>query len=46
MVFPSVIPKNAPAFAISDVLITAGFMALFVLSRRWFFDRYKPTANI
>jgi hypothetical protein len=46
VVFPSVLPRTAPAFAFTDILITAGFMALFVLSRRWFFDRYKPTANI
>jgi hypothetical protein len=43
-VFPSVFPKGAPAFGLRDVLITAGFMALFVLSRRWFFERYRPTA--
>src|SRR6185369_6285818 len=32
VVFPSVLPKTAPAFAFTDILITAGFMALFVLS--------------
>jgi hypothetical protein len=46
VVFPSVIPRGAPNFVVSDVLVTAGFMALFFLSRRWFFERYKPTANI
>jgi Ni/Fe-hydrogenase subunit HybB-like protein len=46
VVFPSVFPKGAPSLGLRDILITAGFMALFVLSRRWFFDRYKPTANI
>jgi hypothetical protein len=46
VVFPSVFAKGAPSFGLRDVLITAGFMALFVLSRRWFFDRYRPTANI
>jgi hypothetical protein len=46
VVFPSVLPKVTPSFGLSDVLITAGFMALFVLSRRWFCERYQPTANI
>lgn len=46
VVFPSVFPKGAPSVGLRDVLITAGFLALFVLSRRWFFDRYRPTANI
>jgi hypothetical protein len=46
VVFPSVLPGAVPSFGLSDVLVTAGFMALFVLSRRWFFDRYKPTAGI
>jgi Ni/Fe-hydrogenase subunit HybB-like protein len=44
VVFPSVFPKGAPSLGLRDVLITAGFMALFLLSRRWFFDRYRPTA--
>ena len=46
VVFPSVIPRGAPNFGVSDVLITAGFLSLFVLSRRWFFEKYKPTANM
>jgi Ni/Fe-hydrogenase subunit HybB-like protein len=46
VVFPSVFPKGAPSVGLRDVLITAGFLALFVLSRRWFFNRYKPTANV
>src|SRR5262245_5095088 len=46
VVFPSVFPKGAPSLGLRDLLITAGFMSLFILSRRWFFDRYKPTANI
>jgi len=41
VVFPSVLPKVAPSFGLRDILITAGFMALFILSRRWFVDRYK-----
>jgi Ni/Fe-hydrogenase subunit HybB-like protein len=46
VVFPSVFPKGAPSFGLRDVLVTGGFMGLFVLSRRWFFDRYKPTADV
>lgn len=44
-IVPSVFPKGAPSFGLRDVLITAGFMALFVLSRRWFFDRFRPTES-
>ena len=46
VVFPSVIAKGTPNFALSDVLITAGFLALFALGRRWFFARYRPTADL
>jgi hypothetical protein len=46
VVFPSVIAKGSPNFALSDVLITAGFLALFALGRRWFFARYRPTADL
>src|SRR6266478_787499 len=41
VVFPSVLVKGTPNFAVSDVLITAGFLALFALGRRWFFARYR-----
>ena len=46
VVFPSVISKGAPNFGMSDVFITAGFLALFALSRRWFVKRFKPTENM
>ena len=46
VVFPSALPKVVPNFGLSDVLITGGFMALFMLSRRWFFERYKPTVGV
>jgi hypothetical protein len=29
-----------------DVLITAGFLSLFVLSRRVFLERFKPVLNL
>jgi hypothetical protein len=41
-----VIAKGSPNFALSDVLITTGFLALFALGRRWFFARYRPTADL
>ena len=31
--------------ALRDLAITVGFLALFVLSRRWFFARFKPVLN-
>jgi Ni/Fe-hydrogenase subunit HybB-like protein len=46
VVFPSVISKGAPNFGVGDVLITAGFLALFALSRRWFVEKFRPTENI
>jgi hypothetical protein len=46
VVFPSALPKVVPSFGLRDLLITAGFMGLFVLSRRWFFERYRPTADL
>jgi hypothetical protein len=46
VVFPSVIPRGMANFALSDVLITAGFLALFALGRRWFFAKYRPTADL
>jgi len=46
VVFPSVAPTGGMPFALRDILITAGFFALFVLSRRWFFTRFKPILNL
>jgi hypothetical protein len=45
VVFPSVSPKAGLPFGASDVAITAGFLALFVLCRRWFFSQFKPVIN-
>jgi hypothetical protein len=42
VILPSVAPRGGLGFGLRDILITAGFLALFVLSRRWFFDRYQP----
>ena len=41
VIFPSVTPHTGLPFGIREVLVTAGFFALFVLSRRWFFARYR-----
>jgi hypothetical protein len=46
VVFPSVIEPGAPNFLVSDVFVTAGFLALFVLARNWFLARYRPTADL
>jgi hypothetical protein len=46
VVFPTVSPANRLPFGILDFLVTAGFLALFVLSRRWFMTRFKPVLNL
>ncbi len=46
VVFPSVSANARLPFGIRDLAITAGFLALFVLSRRWFFNRFKPVLNL
>jgi hypothetical protein len=45
LVFPSVMRDNA-FLGWGDVLITAGFLSLFVLSRRVFLERFKPVLNL
>ena len=46
VVFPSVSPSARLPFGARDLAITAGFLALFVLSRRWFFSQFKPVINL
>ncbi|MEK7701249.1 MAG: hypothetical protein AAB418_04510 [candidate division NC10 bacterium] len=46
VVFPSVSAGARLPFGARDLAITAGFLALFVLSRRWFFARFKPVLNL
>ncbi len=46
LVFPSISKQNQIPHGLTDVLITAGFFALFVLSRNWFLARYQPTLNL
>jgi hypothetical protein len=45
LVFPSVMTDNS-FLGLRDVLVTLGFLGLFVLSRRWFIDRFKPVLNL
>jgi hypothetical protein len=45
LVFPSVMRDNS-FLGIRDVLITIGFLALFLLSRRWFIGYFKPVLNL
>jgi hypothetical protein len=44
VIFPSVSPHAGLPLGLREILVTAGFFALFVLSRRWFFTRYRLTA--
>ena len=46
VVFPSVTASARLPIGLRDLLITAGFFALFVLSRRWFMGRFKPVLNL
>lgn len=46
LVFPSISKENRIPHGLSDVLITAGFFSLFVLSRNWFLARYRPVLNL
>ena len=43
---PSVSANARLPLGLRDLAITAGFLALFVLSRRWFFSRFKPVLNL
>jgi hypothetical protein len=42
LIFPSVSTELSLPFGWSEILITAGFFALFVLGRIWFLARYRP----
>lgn len=46
VVFPSVSVSARLPFGARDLAITAGFLALFILSRRWFFSRFRPVLNL
>jgi hypothetical protein len=46
LVFPSISKDDQIPHGFTDILITAGFFALFVLSRNWFLARYQPVLNL
>jgi hypothetical protein len=46
VVFPSVSVGATLPFGARDLAITAGFLALFLLCRRWFFSQFKPVINL
>lgn len=46
VVFPSVAGEGGLPYGLRDVAITVGFLALFALSRRWFFSRFRPVLNL
>ncbi|MBI3636639.1 MAG: hypothetical protein HY216_10605 [Candidatus Rokubacteria bacterium] len=46
VIFPSVSATAVLPGGLRDICITAGFFALFTLSRRWFFTRFKPVLNL
>jgi len=46
VIVPSVTPTAGLPLGWREVLITIGFLGLFVLSRRWFLDRFKPILDL
>jgi hypothetical protein len=38
--------SNRLPLGFRDILVTLGFLALFVLSRHWFMGRFKPVLNL
>ncbi len=45
LIFPSMSSSNTLPLGPVALLITAGFFALFVLSRNWFLSRYRPVLD-
>ena len=46
VIVPSVSPKAGLPLGWKEVLVTAGFLGLFLLSRHWFFTRFRPVLNL
>jgi hypothetical protein len=46
VVFPSVSPQIRLPFGVRDLLVTLGFLALFMLSRRLYMQRVRPVFNL
>jgi hypothetical protein len=46
LVFPAMSPSNRLPIGPVEILITAGFFSLFVLSRNWFLGHYRPALDL
>jgi len=46
VVFPSVSAQSRLPFGVRDLLVTLGFLALFMLSRRLYMQRVRPVFNL
>jgi Ni/Fe-hydrogenase subunit HybB-like protein len=46
VIVPSVLPGAGLPLGWRELFITGGFLGLFVLSRRWFFARFRPVLNL
>ena len=46
LVFPTLSASNRLPIGPVEILVTAGFFSLFVLSRNWFLGRYRPTLDL
>jgi hypothetical protein len=46
VIVPSVSADTGLPLGWREVLITAGFLGLFLLSRRWFFTRFRPVLDL
>ncbi|MBI1845401.1 MAG: hypothetical protein HY294_05625 [Candidatus Rokubacteria bacterium] len=42
VVFPSVARDSGLVFSLRELLVSLGFLSLFVLARRWFLARFRP----
>jgi hypothetical protein len=46
VIYPAVVPGAGLPLGWREVLITAGFLGLFLLSRRWFLARFQPVLDL
>jgi len=46
VVFPSVSAQSRLPFGVRDLLVTLGFLSLFMLSRRLYMQRVRPVFNL
>jgi Ni/Fe-hydrogenase subunit HybB-like protein len=45
LIFPSISKENVIPHGLIEILVTAGFFSLFVLSRGWFLAKFRPALN-